>query len=60
MHSSKVISRAPHSAKQSPIRKQSPEARRSYMKEYMRSYRLQHPGLSTPYVRNYRQRKPQK
>jgi len=37
-----------------PIRKQSSEERRNYMREYMRAYRLQHPGLSTPYVRKYR------
>jgi hypothetical protein len=29
-----------------PIRKQSPEDRRRYMREYMRAYRLQRPGLS--------------
>lgn len=37
-----------------PIRKQSLEERRAYM----RAYRLQHPGLSTPYVRKYREHKP--
>jgi hypothetical protein len=40
-----------------PIRKQSPEERRAYMREYMRAYRLQHPGLSTPYVRSFRARR---
>lgn len=40
-----------------PIRKQPPEDRRKYMRDYMREYRLRRPGLSTPYVRNYRARK---
>ncbi len=38
----------------SPIRKQSRDIRRRYMREYMRMYRLAHPGLSTPYVRKFR------
>jgi len=31
-------------------------ARREYMRRYMAAYRLEHPGLSTPYVRRYRMR----
>ena len=38
----------------SPFRKQSLDDRRRYMREYMRGYRLAHPGLSTPYVRKFR------
>jgi hypothetical protein len=40
-----------------PIRKQPPEDRRKYMRDYMRDYRLRRPGLSTPYVRKFRVRK---
>jgi hypothetical protein len=43
--------------KQGPIRKQSREERRGYLREYMRGYRIQHPGLSTQYVREYRKRR---
>lgn len=38
-----------------PIRKQSREQRKQYMREYMRDYRRSHPGLSTRYVKKYRE-----
>lgn len=37
-----------------PVRKQSAVERRTYMRLYMREYRLRHPGLSTRYVRGHR------
>jgi hypothetical protein len=37
-----------------------PEKKREYMRRYMRAYRRSHPGLSSPYVRKYRQKKLEK
>ncbi len=34
-----------------------PEEKRRYMRRYMRAYRRAHPGLSSQYVRKYRQKK---
>jgi hypothetical protein len=37
-----------------------PEERREYMKRYMREYRRKHPGISTPFVQKFRNRKTDK
>jgi hypothetical protein len=43
--------------KQSTLSSVPPEDKKAYMRIYMRVWRINHPGQSSPYVRNFRKKK---